>query len=324
MISRIIAGVFLVALHLSAQFTPIPGGGGGGGGAVSDVTGTANKITVSPTTGNVVVTIADVLNLGTNTSTIPWKTGTTPPATCSVGMVFYDTDAASSSQLQVCTAANTWTPVGCALPTWVGQPDNYVLGVISNTLTWIPQSGSGGGFEYQWTAGKTQAGVPGGNGSFGVPGSVGSPAATVPTPVSYCPTGGGCDNNTTNALYSVLQFVDTGTQSVFDNFDLPGSLPAQIDAEFKIQTIGTNTGTVTFRIYPACVGAGDSMDVTYGAAQSVNFTPTGTARQVLQGTLSAIDISTCSGNDKLMFKVDRNTGDAGTDAAELISIRFHQ
>jgi hypothetical protein len=315
MLRRTLATFAIVALVLSAQFTPVPGGGGGGGGAVSDVTGTANEITVSPTTGNVVVSIADVLNLGGSTSTIPWKTGTAVPGTCTVGMVFYDTDAAASSQLQVCTATNTWTPVGCALPTWVGEPDNYVLGVISNTLTWIPQSGSGGGFSHMWTAAKAQNGVPGSNGNWALLGS------TSPVPTSYCPSG--CDNTTTTAIYGALQFDDTGTRTVSDSFDLPSTVPT-IDVEFKIQTTGTSTSTTTFRIYTACVGASDSMDVTYGSAQSVNFTPTGTARQVLAGTLSGLTTTGCSGGDKLMFAIDRDTADANANTAELLSAYFHE
>lgn len=39
---------------------------------------------------------------------IPLK-GTTAPATCTVGELFYDTDAPAGSNLYACTAANTWT-----------------------------------------------------------------------------------------------------------------------------------------------------------------------------------------------------------------------
>jgi hypothetical protein len=38
--------------------------------------------------------------------------GTTPPATCTVGAMFYDTDAPLGSRVLVCDPANTWTALG--------------------------------------------------------------------------------------------------------------------------------------------------------------------------------------------------------------------
>jgi hypothetical protein len=49
--------------------------------------------------------------------------GTTPPATCTVGAMFYDTDAALGSRVLVCDPANTWTALGGAagtVPTGTG------------------------------------------------------------------------------------------------------------------------------------------------------------------------------------------------------------
>jgi hypothetical protein len=216
----------------------------------------------------------------------------------------------------VCTATNTWTPLGCALPTWVGEPDNYVLGVISNTLTWIPQSGSGGGLSIYWSAAKSQNTVGGSNGSWGETG------ATSPVPRSACP-GGACFITTTNVSYGVLEFDDSGTRIVGDHFQLPSSVPT-IDADIELQTDDTDTGTLTFRVSTACVGAGESMDITWNSAQSVNFTPTGTARQLLTGTISGLTTTGCAASEKLMWKIDRDTSDANTDNAELISIYFHE
>lgn len=44
-------------------------------------------------------------------TTAPCKDGTTAPATCSVGECFFDTDASAGSNLQLCTATNTWSTV---------------------------------------------------------------------------------------------------------------------------------------------------------------------------------------------------------------------
>jgi hypothetical protein len=309
------------------------GGGGGqpipaGNGIVVNNGGASLNRTIAPVAGQTAVTNGDgvagnptigaaaALDYGGLTSTKPTKYGTTPPATCTVPELFVDTDAASSSMFLLCTAANVWTPLGCALPTWVGQPDNYVLGVISNTLTWIAQSGSGGGLSVYWSAAKSQNTVGGSNGSWGEVG------ATAPVAKSACP-GGACDITTTNVSYGVLAFDDTGTRIVGDHFDLPSVVPT-FDADVKIQTDGTNTGTVTGRLYTACAGAGDSLDITWNSAQSVNFTPTGTARRVLVGTITGVTTTGCAGDETLMWKFDRNTADAGTDTMELISIYFHQ
>jgi hypothetical protein len=83
------------------------GSAAGGGGDITDVwgctTGNCNAITGAS---------GDSLNASSADSTISCKTGTTVPATCSVGMCFVDTDALPASQFNVCTATNTWTPSG--------------------------------------------------------------------------------------------------------------------------------------------------------------------------------------------------------------------
>lgn len=42
-------------------------------------------------------------------ATAPVKAGTTPPETCNVGELFYDTDGTPGQNLYGCTALNTWT-----------------------------------------------------------------------------------------------------------------------------------------------------------------------------------------------------------------------
>lgn len=49
---------------------------------------------------------------GTNTWTrAAYTQGTTAPATCTIGQMFFDTDSTAGSNLQLCTASNTWTTV---------------------------------------------------------------------------------------------------------------------------------------------------------------------------------------------------------------------
>ena len=49
-------------------------------------------------------------------STRPTRTGTVLPVTCSVGQMFYKTNTLAGNNLFGCTAANTWTVLGSALP----------------------------------------------------------------------------------------------------------------------------------------------------------------------------------------------------------------
>jgi hypothetical protein len=51
------------------------------------------------------------VNMSSATSTRPVKTGTATPGTCTVGEMFFDTDATAGQNLYNCTATNTWTQV---------------------------------------------------------------------------------------------------------------------------------------------------------------------------------------------------------------------
>ena len=75
------------------------------------------------------------------TSTKPFKTGTVPPPTCSVGDAFFKTDAAAGQNVYVCSAPNVWSPssssggvtsVGLSLPAEYSVSGSPVTG--SGTL----------------------------------------------------------------------------------------------------------------------------------------------------------------------------------------------
>lgn len=80
-----------------------------GVGTVTTVSGTANEITVTNPSTTPGLSLATTFDISGKTSTKPVKTGTTAPATCSVGELFYDTDATAGQNLFGCTATNTWT-----------------------------------------------------------------------------------------------------------------------------------------------------------------------------------------------------------------------
>lgn len=91
--------------------------------------GTTNQITVVAGAGNTGATasIADNFDIGNNTSTKVWKRGTTPPATCTVGESFQDTDATPSAQLLACTATNTWTAQGGSSGVDLASPKTFFI-----------------------------------------------------------------------------------------------------------------------------------------------------------------------------------------------------
>ncbi len=116
---------------------------GGGAGAVSSVTaGPTGAVTVSPTTGAVVVDVdpAYVPNLtganiwtGVNdfsgaTRTAPMKVATSDPGTCTVGDFLFRSD---TSTTKACTATNTWTAVGSG------------GGTVRTTYASLPACGAG-------------------------------------------------------------------------------------------------------------------------------------------------------------------------------------
>jgi len=54
---------------------------------------------------------ATVVDFTSSTSTAPMKSGTTLPATCTVGQAFFKTDATAGQNIYLCTSGNTWTQV---------------------------------------------------------------------------------------------------------------------------------------------------------------------------------------------------------------------
>lgn len=96
------------------------------------------------------------------TSTKPTKAGTTLPAACAVGELFYKTDATAGGNIYGCTATNTWTAQGGSytLPTASGSVLGGVKvgsglsidggGVLSSTGGGTINSGSGNGLWFPW------------------------------------------------------------------------------------------------------------------------------------------------------------------------------
>lgn len=93
-------------------------GGAGGSGTVTGVLGTANEIASDGNSVTPTLSIADTFRITGKTATAPVKTGTTAPATCTVGDLFFDTDASAGQNSFGCTATNTWTEQGGGGSAW--------------------------------------------------------------------------------------------------------------------------------------------------------------------------------------------------------------
>ncbi|HYL77031.1 MAG TPA: hypothetical protein VEU96_22640 [Bryobacteraceae bacterium] len=71
-------------------------------------------------------------------TTKPFKSGTTLPAICSVGEMFYKSDAPAGTNLYGCTALNTWTQQGAtssSLPGFAGN-SGKVLSTDGSSASW--------------------------------------------------------------------------------------------------------------------------------------------------------------------------------------------
>jgi hypothetical protein len=73
-------------------------------------------------------------------ATKPFKSGTVFPSICSVGEIFYKTDAPAGANLYACTAANAWTLEGQSLPAVSGNAGR-ALSTDGVNLAWSALGG---------------------------------------------------------------------------------------------------------------------------------------------------------------------------------------
>lgn len=84
------------------------------GAACSTATGDITDVWICAS-GNcdaLTATSGDSFNAAAADTVVPWKTGTSPPATCSVGQAFFDTNESAGTNVYACTATDTWTLEG--------------------------------------------------------------------------------------------------------------------------------------------------------------------------------------------------------------------
>ena len=74
------------------------------------ISGTANEITASASTGAVTLSLSSTVNLSSKTLRVP--NGTFLPGGCTVGDSYMDTDATTGSRWYLCESTNTWVAQG--------------------------------------------------------------------------------------------------------------------------------------------------------------------------------------------------------------------
>lgn len=125
----------------SANGIPVCTGANCSSSTVRSITGTANEITTTNgdgVSGNPTLALASTFDISGKASTKPVKTGLTAPATCSVGELFYDTDATAGQNLYGCTSPNTWTQLGGSGGGGSGTVNSGTAGCIA----FYPSAGS--------------------------------------------------------------------------------------------------------------------------------------------------------------------------------------
>lgn len=102
----------------NATGLPISTGVSGLGTGVATFLGTpssanlASAVTGETGSGALVFGTAPTVDAAVLTTSVLLPNGTTVPATCSIGMLYFDNDATAGVNLYGCTATNTWTLLG--------------------------------------------------------------------------------------------------------------------------------------------------------------------------------------------------------------------
>ena len=183
----------------------------------------------------------------------------------------------------------------------------------SAALAQLPQPGGGGG------GGSSSGGGPkeqlaaicqGGAAASGF--SMVSTANAYPTP--NCPT-------LSNAVYGVLQFRDSYTQSIQTRMAITGTT-ISLDIWWR-SSVADNTKNVVWQVQTACVATGESGDPSWNTAQTVTSAAAGTTNLWTKATISSITTTGCAAGEAMLVKLYRDpthASDTIAATAELISL----
>jgi hypothetical protein len=196
-------------------------------------------------------------------TTKPFKSGTTLPATCGVGEVFFKTNAAAGSNLYACTATNSWTLESGATTLSgdvTGSPSATVVSQIqgravsatapangqslawsSATSNWTPQTITGA----QGPAGpQGPTGSQGPAGANGAISRIQNAGSNLPVEATLNFTGGGCTDDPANGRTSCTGSGGGSGVTIATNGTTQGTQPTLnfIAGNGIVQTCVNNAG----------------------------------------------------------------------------------
>ena len=183
------------------------------------ISGTANEITASASTGAVTLSLPSTVNLSSKTLRVP--NGTFLPGGCTVGDAYMDTDATTGSRWYLCESTNTWVVQGAAsggsvlrttyasLPACGGSNTNYQY-VLTDSIYSAHCNGTS--YAY-WSGQKYIPTLPWSNGTtFGTGATVTATTGSVLFDAGS-PTGG-------DSIRAAIKAIPTAPYTIILDFDM--------------------------------------------------------------------------------------------------------
>ena len=295
----------------------------------------------------------DVVDYTGATRTAPVKTGTTPPATCTVGDWFFDTDASAGRNIALCTATNTWTYLEAVFATLSGAALT-LPSIAAYTVATLPTPGtagrlavvtdaatagsctSGGGTSLALCRDSGSVWVPLGDGGSGGGGGGGvSGTSYVHMPAARCQYGAAStgfsirsDDAPTPTCYEgantdlgVLQFPDSSARYVQTQIRLEGAISSV--GLTGVWRSSVTSGSVVWQVQIACVADGDMGDPAWGTAVTVTDAAKSTANQFNEFAFASVNA--CPSNTIMLARFFRDPTHASDDlnaTAELVGLTW--
>lgn len=270
--------------------------------------------------------------------------GTALPATCTVGDIFFDTDATAGSNVYGCTASDTWTLQGtgtgaaASFSSVTINADGYLTitggagatttdlakfvfdntaspprliygdGVAARTVAILDDFATEVVPLLEFQAGISQAAVAGGTCS--------TPASNAPSPTSVVGS---------NTIFATYAFDKTTDESIQCRLWLPDDWTGAIDWDVYWRGATGSTNSVVWAIQTICVADAETGDPAFNTASTITDAGKGTTNQFNLASATGITITGCAANEIMFLKFSRdadNGSDTYDDDAQLISFRL--
>ncbi len=266
------------------------------------ISGTANEITASASTGAVTLSLPSTVNLSSKTLRVP--NGIFLPGACTVGDAYMDTDATTGSRWYLCESTNTWVAQGAAsggsvlrttyasLPACGGSNTNYQY-VLTDSIYSAHCNGTS--YAY-WSGQKYIPTLPWSNGT-----AYGSGASVTATTGSVLYDGGSAAGSDALRLY--IKAIPTAPYTIIIDLDIQLASTASNACGFFI-TEGTTAAS------NKAIGL-HYTNAKLGMAKYTNATT---------GNSAYFDYATSTPRGKISFKlVDDNTNRTWSTSVDRIN-----